>query len=141
MAKTLGRDGNVAISDDGGTTFTVIGEISDFSSDKTFEMADVTTFTSAGSKEELIGEHQIVLSFTGKRDLTDAGQVKLRTAHNGTGTQYHYRVRQYEDVGTEIEYEFQGSITTLAHSNARNEGVEFTCTVNSTGAITVQTQA
>lgn len=136
MAKVSGRLGKIAVSDDGGSNYFTIGEVTSIKvTGPQHDDEDATTFTSAGNKQTDYGETQTALTVDFLYDEADTGQDKVRTsAQNKTKLLYRYRPSG-DTSGTE-QQTFSGKIDSLSPANERNAKVACSLQLKSDGAVT-----
>lgn len=139
MAKSRGRLGTVTVDDGVVASPENVGGIVSIDWSWPFDVIDCTSFDSAGNKEVEYGERQATLSLTLRLDEANAGQDLVADAHEGPTTLTV--VYSPEAATGRKQYSFTGLVTSFEISNARNEVVEASVEIQSSGAITVSTQA
>lgn len=135
MAKVSGRLGKIAVSDDGGSNYFTIGEVTSIKPSIAHDDEDATSFTSAGNKQTDYGESQTALTVDFLYDEADTGQDKVRTSAQ-TKTKLLYRYRPAGDTTGTEQQTFSGKIDSLSPANERNAKVACSLQVKSDGAVT-----
>lgn len=137
MSKKSGRLGKLYVSADG-NNYSLVGGVHSLSVDSSHETEDATSFDSGGYTENDFGETTLALTCDFHYDPADAGQNILRAAdRNKTKPSFRYRP-EGDTVGTE-QVVFVGKIDSLSKSNARNEKVQQSLSVTSSGTPTYST--
>ncbi len=138
MSKIAGRLQKLAISTDGGSTYTDINGIVD--ADLAMENAelDTTTHDDTNSRSYIYGRFSGTINATLKWDDADTGQDTLITSFlNKTILDYRFRMETL--VGAQ-EYESQGLVTALNPSGPNDDVAEMPVTIRLTGDITKAAQ-
>jgi len=138
MAKKVSRDGTLELSADG-VTYTAIGNILSVGYPKSTEEHDATDYDSGEYTESEKGHSSMSLSVSLNTNEADGGQALLPTAQDSDAA-YYWRFRPTAGSGFK-EYIFRGRPTGWSASDgAVRDILKATFSVNSTGALTVNTQ-
>lgn len=138
MAKRLGRLRSIAISTDGGTTWTPVGNLTDGTWNGTRDEVESTDADSGDSKEFLAGRQSHTLDFTCRYNEADAGQAALETAFfDGTTPKFRWRSETLTGIK---ERQADGIVTALNHQTPDADTQNLTGTIRITGAVTKSTQ-
>lgn len=137
MATIVGRHAKVAISSDG-ISYTDIGKVTSASMSLDTDILDETNNDSGGYKESQYGDSQASLDVSFKFNSGDGGQADLFDSYDQKLPRY-FRFRPEESAG-EIEYSFQGRVSSISMDTETGAVEDGSFTVESTGTITKATQ-
>ena len=140
MATIVGRNAKVFISSTGAFSGEeiAIGKVMSTSLSISDDALDETNNDSAGYKEALYGDRQASLDFDFKYDSADTGQADLITAKN-TQAKRWFRFEP-KTAPFEKRWTFAATITDLTVDTSTDAVEDGSCSVESTGIITLAGQ-
>lgn len=130
---------NAASSDPTAATYVAVEKVYSPSTPHTQATARVSSNDSSGNEEYLATWRDAQLTFSIIGDENATGQEHLWTAHLASETRA-FRVRFRGDASGERQYRFLGIITNIAPTGDRDGAMEYSVTVQRTGATTRDTQ-
>ena len=126
------------ISDDGGTTYSKIGELRDVTINVNLDAIEATSHDSGGWREFLPGLSQWGASAEALYVDADAGQDKVFSALDGKST---VKFRFTPKTGTGLEkFEGDGIITSWELSGPNDDAAAVSIEIQGTGALSKSTQ-
>lgn len=138
MAKTVARNGALAIATDGlSGTYNNVAGVSESSLSLERDDIDASDFDSVYKAHEY-GEVQHKISGTVNLDGADTASAAIMTAFN-SGVKYHARYR-FNVAGGALQWRFQFVVTSFNISLARNGMVQASFELMSDGTVTRDTQ-
>ena len=134
-----GTDVIVAISTDGGTTYTTVGKATSASLQMNMEVRDVTTKDSAGWREllgglkswSLSGEGMVTYNLTSKAGFADL------FGHISSRTRLYFRFGS--TTSGEKQYKGHGYLTSLSQDGGVEDNNSFSFSIEGDGALTEAT--
>ncbi len=132
MSKIAGRLGRVAISTDGGASFTDVNGISDMTFNTTTEEIDVTTHDDNIFRTFIQGRKEGSLDLSMMWDEDDPGQNALRNAYFGA-TQPQFRFRLQEGTNRQ-EFLASGFISNWTPAAPNDDAATMDVTIRFSGA-------
>lgn len=138
MSKIVGRLSRLAISTDGGTTYTEINGIIDATLNLSQAEIGSTSHDSGDFEEFLIGRKDGTIDFGLRFDEADPGQDKLQDSlFAGTLADYRFRM---EVASGKDEYKARGLVTSITPSGPNDDAAGMDASVRLTGTITKTAQ-
>lgn len=138
MAAKIGRLGELKCSTTD-SSYTNVGLLTSLSFSFANNTADTTNYDDLGNMTQIYSNRQLSLSFEAIYDASNAGQLILITeAFTNRGILYF----EYypEETAGEKKWKFQATLDSFDHSTAEADAQTLSCSLTSTGAITMSTQ-
>ena len=130
-----GFDGQVLISNDGGSTFNKIGELRDMTLNVEDELIDATSHDSGAWRESINGLRNFSISAEELYIRTDAGQSNAFTAITAkTLLKIQFRVK---DLAGEDQYEGAVRVGTFEQTAPNDDAASSSLEFTGTGALTL----
>ena len=134
-----GYNAILSASADGGTTFSVLGELTDFTVQQDTKMMDATSHSSGGFEEVIPGNTKWTATAKLLSVAADAGQVILTTALAGK-TKLVYRFDIYGTAVGKPRRQGSGYITSWKETAATTNPVLADVSFDGTGQLVLSTQ-
>lgn len=144
MSDKAGYKGKVAVSTNGGSSYSDIAGVQDLTFKVDQETFDVTDHDSGPSMEHIVGRRSVTCSLKGNYDEADTGQEAVMATGlafgSSAGSLVYLRFRPDTASGSAKEFFGQASVTSAEVATPNSGAATFSFEFKFTGSITRQTQ-
>lgn len=139
MAKIHGRFGSFFVSDDSGSTYTLLGGVMDIDPDGNLDEVETTTKDSGPVREYIKGRRDLAFTVSALWDETDPGQIKAKSAYYGD-TNLFVRFRLQTGSALQEWLDLDTFITTYSPGSPNDDASTLDLSFRVTGAHTPTAQ-
>jgi TP901-1 family phage major tail protein len=133
-----GKDAELAISSDGGSTYNTVAGVVDITINFSDELADVSDKDSSGHKEYIPGFDDVTVDVSLRWEEDDTYFADLEAAAIDKLVR-NWQIRPQTDVGS-IEYTGAGYISSFSVEMPNDDAVQASATIQITGGLTSSAQ-
>jgi hypothetical protein len=137
MSETLGRHATIYLSSNGGSSYSLLGEVRDATYDVARDMHNATSHSDGAWKVGVAGHGQATLSVTCNYDKSDVAQAMILAAIMNATT-LSVKVRPRGDTTGYEEDVFTANVTSSSKPMPTEGLLDLTATLTSTGTVTPQ---
>lgn len=138
MAILQGQVSKLMVSDDGGTTYTAVGQRVDMTLNLNKAEIDASHMDTQGWSEYLEGRKDATIDFTVRYDEADAGQIMLIDSYfDDTVLDFKFMLK--EEAGANA-YTASGFVTSLSPAPSDGSPTDMSGSIRLTGAVTKTAQ-
>ena len=138
MSLVIGYKAKVEVSEDDGATYVEVGRVTSATFGHETELSDSTSNSDGGYSSKVYAITSGTLDVSLKWEASDPGQVICRESKFAR-TVLKFRFQPEQSAG-QLQYDFDGLISSMSLDTSTNEVQDFSFTVESTGVISQSTQ-